>query len=81
MPPQKVFENYRAAPTQSPYALLNASTDNGTINPYMAYVRPQQEQQANQSERGANDSGNMSDQPAPSYPPVFQNYGSYYPGR
>ena len=52
LPPQKVFENYRAAPTQSPYALLNASTDNGTINPYMAYVRPQQEQQANQSERG-----------------------------
>ena len=76
--PQKAFENYRQSPSVSPYALLNASTDNGTISPYMSYVRPAEEQQqaSQEMDRATNNAAN---QPAPTYPPVFQNYGSYYP--
>jgi len=76
--PQKAFENYRPSPTVSPYTLLNATTDNGTVNPYMAYVRPAEEQQQFSQELGRAAS-NAANQPAPVYPPVFQNYGSYYP--
>jgi hypothetical protein len=79
--PQKAFENFRPSPSVSPYALLNSNTDNGTINPYMAYVRPAEEQQqaSQELERAPGKSGNGANQPAPNYPPAFQNYGSYYP--
>ena len=81
LPSQKAFDHYRPAPATSPYALLGASTNNGTVNTYAAYVRPAQEQQrANQQlERAANNSDSASDQPAPTYPPVFLNSGPYYP--
>jgi len=71
------FDHYRQGPTVSPYQLLDASTGGGTVNTYMAYVRPMQEQQ-----RAVQDYDRMEaagDQPAPVYPRVFQNYGSYYP--
>jgi hypothetical protein len=76
---QKAFEGYRSTPAISPYTLLNANTDNGTINPYVAYVRPAQERQQgdHDMERGGTDGA--ADQPAPLYPPAFQNYGSYFP--
>ncbi len=75
---QKAFGNYRPGPTTSPYQLLDSTTDNGTVSPYMAYVRPaeQQQQALQQFDRAM---GNGDDQPAPNYPRVFQNYGSYYP--
>jgi hypothetical protein len=78
---QKAFEHYRAEPAVSPYTLLNSNTDNGTINPYMAYVRPAQEQQqANQDfDRAASNSDGGANQPAPGYMRAFQNYGAYYP--
>jgi hypothetical protein len=47
---QKPFENVKPTPTTSPYLLLYSSTNNGTISPYAAYVRPaQQQEQLNQS--------------------------------
>ncbi|MGO9115954.1 MAG: hypothetical protein ACLP9L_42660 [Thermoguttaceae bacterium] len=78
LPNQKPFDHYRPGPTTSPYQLLDSTTNNGTVNPYMAYVRPaEQQQQANQElDRAMN---NSDDQPAPVYPRAFQNYGSYYP--
>jgi len=81
LPPQKPFETYRPSPSVSPYALLNANTDNGTVNPYMSYVRPAEEQQqvSQELDRAASNTGIPANQPAPYYPPVFQNYGSYYP--
>ena len=65
--PQKAFENYRQSPSVSPYALLNASTDNGTISPYMSYVRPAEEQQqaSQEMDRATNNAAN---QPAPTLP-------------
>jgi hypothetical protein len=74
---QKAFEGYRSTPATSPYTLLNANTDNGTINPYTAYVRPAQEQQ--QAGHDMDRADGAADQPAPLYPPAFQNYGSYFP--
>ena len=77
LPPQKVFDSYRPAPATSPYLLIDGPTNNGTISAYAAYVRPaQQQQQANQEFDRA---GSALDQPAPTYPPSFLNYGSYYP--
>jgi hypothetical protein len=76
-PSAKAFEHYRPAPAVSPYQLINSNTSDGTISPYMAYVRPAQDQQrANQE---LDRMGDAVDQPAPAYPRVFQNYGSYYP--
>lgn len=74
---QKPFGHYSSAPASSPYTLLSASTDNGTVNPYVAYVRPAQEQQqANQDiERAANGPN----QTGPVYPAVFLNTSQYYP--
>jgi hypothetical protein len=77
LPSQKPFENYRSPPAVGPYALLGANTNNGTLSPYMAYVRPAEEQQ--QVFDRASNSENAADQPAPSYPPAFLNYGTYYP--
>jgi hypothetical protein len=73
----KAFDHYKPAPTTSPYQLLDSTTNNGTVNPYIAYVRPaEMQQQANQElERTMSNE----DQPAPVYPRAFQNYGSYYP--
>ncbi len=78
---QKVFDNYRPGPGTSPYLLLDGPSNNGTVSAYAAYVRPaQQQQQANQEfDRASGNSGNGLEQPAPSYPPAFLNYGSYYP--
>ena len=79
---QKPFEHYASPPTTSPYALLGASTNNGTVDPYTAYVRPAQEQQqqANQEfDRSTSNAQNAPDQPAPVYPAVFLNNGAYYP--
>ena len=74
---QKAFDHYRAAPGTSPYMLLNGSTNNGTVNPYAAYVRPAQDQQRAAQE--LDQAENAADQPGPVYPRAFQNYGSYYP--
>ena len=81
LPPHKAFDSYHPAPAVSPYMMLGAGTNNGTVNTYAAYVRPALDQQrANQEfERTATDLENSSDQPAPTYPPVFLNSGSYYP--
>ena len=57
--------------------LLNGSTNNGTVNPYAAYVRPAQDQQRAVQE--LDQAENAADQPGPIYPRAFQNYGSYYP--
>jgi hypothetical protein len=80
--PQKPFEHYAPASATSPYMLMDSPTANGTISPYMAYVRPAQEQMlANRElDRAAGDGQGGSDQPGPSYPRFFLNYGSYYPG-
>ncbi len=79
--PSKAFDNYRSAPATSPYLLLNGATNNGTISPYVAYVRPAEEQQRGSQESDGPTSilQNGGNPPAPTYPPVFQNYGSYYP--
>ncbi len=74
---QRAFDHYRAAPGTSPYMLLNGSTNNGTVNPYAAYVRPAQDQQRAVQE--LDQAENAADQPGPIYPRAFQNYGSYYP--
>jgi hypothetical protein len=73
---QKVFDHYRPAPATSPYMLISGSTNNGTVNPYMAYVRPAEEQQRAVQEL---EQAQNSDEPAPVYPRAFQNLGSYYP--
>lgn len=76
---QKPFAQYNSGPTTSPYALLNASTADGTVSTYINYVRPAQDQErANQELDQA--AGASEEQVAPSYPRVFQNYGAYYPG-
>ena len=75
---QKVFDHYRPGPTTSPYQLLDSTTNNGTVNPYIAYVRPAEERQQSSQELDRAMS-NSDDQPAPVYPRAFQNYGSYYP--
>lgn len=77
---QKAFSSYNVTPAVSPYMLLSSPTANGTISPYMAYVRPIQEQQraSQELDRAASNAGGGGDQPAP-YPPVFQNYGTYFP--
>jgi hypothetical protein len=77
----KAFDNYRPAPATSPYLLLNSSTDNGTISTYTAYVRPAQDQQraSQELDAGSGILQNGGNPPPPTYPPVFQNYGSYYP--
>ena len=81
---QKPYANVRPAPATSPYMLLDGSTNNGTIDPYTAYVRPAEQQQ--QQQQSGQDSGRAmqrtdepDDQPAPYFPPAFLNYGSYYP--
>ena len=78
---QKPFDHYAATPTTSPYTLLGASTNNGTVNTYAAYVRPaMDQQQANQEfDRAASGMQNGPDQPAPTYPAYFLNSGPYYP--
>ena len=78
---QKAFGTYRSPPATSPYLLLNGNTNNGTISPYTAYVRPAEEQQQASQELGGPTSilQNGGNPPAPTYPPAFQNYGSYYP--
>jgi len=73
----KAFEHYRPAPAVSPYQLINSNTSDGTISPYMAYVRPAQDQQRAGQEFDRME--NAADQPAPNYPRVFLNYGPYYP--
>jgi hypothetical protein len=75
---QKAFDHYKPAPAASPYTLLNGATNNGMVNPYIAYVRPAQEQQRALQE--LDQAENSADQPGPVYPRAFQNYGSYYPG-
>ena len=65
------------APATSPFMLLNSTTNNGTINPYTAYVRPVQDQQRVSQEM--DQAENAADQPAAVYPRAFQNYGSYFP--
>ena len=82
LPSQKPFENYRPSPPPSPYLLLDAPSNNGTVNAYTAYVRPAQEQQRasqQQFDDAAGGTENAGYQPAPVFPPAFQNYGSYYP--
>jgi hypothetical protein len=79
---QKSFDHYNPNPSASPYMMLNASSANGTVNTYTAYVRPAEEQQrANQEEERAmsNLEGVAQPGPIPSYPPAFLNYGTYYP--
>ena len=66
LPSQKPFDNYKPAPAESPYLLLNCPTDNGTISPYMTYVRPAQEQQRANLEFGG---GTSSQAALPSYGP------------
>jgi hypothetical protein len=78
---QKSFDRYNPSPSTSPYAMLNASTADGTLNTYTAFVRPAQDQQrVNQDEERAlsvEEGGQPG--PPPSYPPAFLNYGSYFP--
>jgi hypothetical protein len=79
---QKVFDNYKASPTMSPFLMLDSPTSNGTVNAYTAYVRPAEDQQRANQEFDA-EPGNLQNSaspPPPSYPPVFQNYSGYYPG-
>jgi hypothetical protein len=81
LPNQKAFENFRATPATSPFLLMDGPTNNGTVSAYAAYVRPaqQQQQQPNQEVDRTTNGLAGPDQPAPSYPPAFLNYGSYYP--
>ena len=62
---QKPFERFTGGPGTSPYLLLDSPSANGTISPYMAYVRPAQEQeQANREIERGGSADNGSDQPA-----------------
>ncbi len=74
---QKPFDHYSTTPAVSPYTLLDANTNNGTVNTYSAYVRPLQEQERANHELSYEQNAN--NQPAPTYPPCFLNNGPYYP--
>ena len=65
LPGQKLFDNYKPTPAESPYLLLNSPSNNGTISPYMTYVRPAQERQQVNLEFGGAASG----------PVALPNYG------
>src|SRR5208283_165649 len=43
LPNQKPFSQYNSGPGVSPYNLLNAGTNDGTVSTYMSYVRPAQD--------------------------------------
>jgi hypothetical protein len=78
--PQKPFSHYSPPPGTSPYMMLNASTADGTVNTYTAYVRPALDQQReNQAADRAWSRMDDDDTPPAYYPPAFMNLGSYYP--
>ena len=74
---QKPFDNYQSTPAVSPYLRLNSPTANGTISPYMVYVRPAQEQQQAGLQFGGmtSSAGGTVNQPAPGYAAAVPSYG------
>ena len=76
---QKPFERWQAPSPISPYQYLYGQpTDNGTINPYMAYVRPIQQQQQTNQRLGAEINGVQSTMQG--HVPTNRGYEQEQPG-